>query len=137
MSNRNVPHRHYPTDLKLQILQEYYESGKSKNSVCREYGIKSPVLTHWQRIFESKVVSLPEDISELESKVYMSYNKIRTKRPQIQEEKSKEDLLRDEISRLRKALEYSELRNEALHEVLKIGREQYGIDLLKKAGAKQ
>ena len=41
------------------------------------------------------------------------------------------------VSRLRKALEYSELRNEALNEVLKIGREQYGIDLLKKAGAKQ
>lgn len=45
--------------------------------------------------------------------------------------------LRDENQRLRKALSYSELRNEALNEVLKIGREQYGIDLLKKAGAKQ
>ena len=54
-------------------------------------------------------------------------------RPQM----SEEDKLRDEISRLRKALEYSELRNEALNEVLKIGKEQYGIDLLKKAGAKQ
>lgn len=52
-------------------------------------------------------------------------------------QKSEEDKLRDEISRLRKALEYSELRNEALNEVLKIGKEQYGIDLLKKAGAKQ
>ena len=38
---------------------------------------------------------------------------------------------------LRKALACSELRNEALHELLKIGREQYGIDLLKKAGAKR
>ena len=38
---------------------------------------------------------------------------------------------------LRKALSYSVLRNEALHELLKIGREQYGIDLLKKAGAKR
>ena len=47
------------------------------------------------------------------------------------------DELREENARLRKALEYSELRNEALNEVLKIGREQYGIDLLKKAGAKQ
>lgn len=52
-------------------------------------------------------------------------------------QKSEKDKLRDEISRLRKALEYSELRNEALNEVLKIGKEQYGIDLLKKAGAKQ
>ena len=45
--------------------------------------------------------------------------------------------LTKEIENLRKALAYSELRNEALHEVLKIGKEQYGLDLLKKAGAKQ
>ena len=50
---------------------------------------------------------------------------------------SKEEELSAEIARLRKALEYSELRNEALNEVLRIGREEYGIDLLKKAGAKQ
>ena len=51
--------------------------------------------------------------------------------------RTREEELEDEISRLRKALEYSELRNEALNEVLKIGREQFGVDLLKKAGAKQ
>ena len=45
--------------------------------------------------------------------------------------------LAQEVANLRKALVYSELRNEALTEVLKIGREQYGIDLLKKVGAKQ
>ena len=50
---------------------------------------------------------------------------------------SAEERLLEENVRLRKALEYSELRNEALNEVLKIGREQYGIDLLKKVGAKQ
>lgn len=51
--------------------------------------------------------------------------------------RTREEELEDEIIRLRKALEYSELRNEALNEVLKIGREQFGVDLLKKAGAKQ
>ena len=45
--------------------------------------------------------------------------------------------LRDENLRLRKALSYSELRNEGLHEVLKISRERYGLDLLKKVGTKQ
>ena len=50
---------------------------------------------------------------------------------------SEEERLREENARLRKALEYSELRNEALNTVLKIGREQYGVDLLKKVGAKQ
>ena len=50
---------------------------------------------------------------------------------------SAEERLLEENVRLRKVLEYSELRNEALNEMLKIGREQYGIDLLKKVGAKQ
>ena len=61
--------------------------------------------------------------------------KVRDSKPQ--QVMSEEEKLRDENARLRKALEYSELRNEALNEVLKIGKEQYGIDLLKKAGAKQ
>lgn len=81
----------------------------------------------------NKCVSLPSDILELEKQVFMAKKAKEESRPQ----KSEEDKLRDEISRLRKALEYSELRNEALNEVLKIGKEQYGIDLLKKAGAKQ
>ena len=81
----------------------------------------------------NKCVSLPLDILELEKQVFMAKKAKEESRPQM----SEEDKLRDEISRLRKALEYSELRNEALNEVLKIGKEQYGIDLLKKAGAKQ
>lgn len=80
----------------------------------------------------NKCVSLPSDILELEKQVFMAKKAKEESRPQ----KSEKDKLRDEISRLRKALEYSELRNEALNEVLKIGKEQYGIDLLKKAGAK-
>lgn len=59
------------------------------------------------------------------------------KKSQVTSSLSKEEELQAELLRLRKALEYSELRNEALSEVLKIGREEYGIDLLKKAGAKQ
>lgn len=46
--------------------------------------------------------------------------------------KTPEEKLQEEVSNLRKALQYSELRNEALQELLKIGKEEYGIDLLKK-----
>ena len=63
--------------------------------------------------------------------------KAKEKKSQVTSSLSKEEELQAELLRLRKALEYSELRNEALSEVLKIGREEYGIDLLKKAGAKQ
>lgn len=52
-------------------------------------------------------------------------------------QKSELELLREENARLRKALSYSELRNEALLEVIKISSDRHGEDLLKKAGAKQ
>ena len=45
--------------------------------------------------------------------------------------------LRDENVGLRKSLSYSDVRNEAVHEVLRTDRDRYGIVLLKKAGAKQ
>lgn len=56
---------------------------------------------------------------------------------QAAQAKTPEEKLQEEVNNLRKALQYSELRNEALQELLKIGKEEYGIDLLKKAGTKQ
>ena len=78
-------------------------------------------------------LSLSQDLlSQIET-----MRKAKEKKSQVTSSLSKEEELQAELLRLRKALEYSELRNEALSEVLKIGREEYGIDLLKKAGAKQ
>lgn len=73
----------------------------------------------------------------LSSELLRKLEQMRTLKETAKVSRSREEELEDEIMRLRKALEYSELRNEALHEVLKIGREQFGIDLLKKVGAKQ
>ena len=50
---------------------------------------------------------------------------------------SREEELEQQIANLRKALEYSELRNKGLMKVIEICSEEYGEDLLKKAGAKQ
>ena len=86
-------------------------------------------------ILSQKRYLYPSDLTELEHQVYMARKKSESSKatgPQTESER-----LREENLRLRKALAYSELRNEALHELLKIGREQYGIDLLKKAGAKR
>lgn len=115
--------------------KEYYESGSTKYSLCKKYSVDYVTFSRWERYFESKTLSLPSDLTELEHQVYMARKKSESSKatgPQTESER-----LREENLRLRKALAYSELRNEALHELLKIGREQYGIDLLKKAGAKR
>ena len=122
-------------DFKLQLLKEYYESGSSMYSISKKHGVDDVTFFRWVKSFELKSISLPEELSELENQVYMARKKSIAGKPSPA--MTELDRLRDENLRLRKALSYSELRNEALHEVLKIGRERYGIDLLKKAGAKQ
>ena len=135
MSTRTVKRQQFSMDFKLQLLKEYYESGSSMYKISKKHGVDDVTFYRWVRFFESKGLSLPSELSELESKVYMARK--RSIECQPSSEMTELERLRDENQRLRKALSYSELRNEALNEVLKIGREQYGIDLLKKAGAKQ
>ena len=129
MSNKARERKSYSQDFKLRMLKEYYESGSTKYSLCKKYSVDYVTFSRWERYFESKTLSLPSDLTELEHQVYMARKK--------SESSKATERLREENLRLRKALAYSELRNEALHELLKIGREQYGIDLLKKAGAKR
>ena len=78
--------------------------------------------------------SLPDSLPEVEKRVY---RRVKSKPANQAVPLTEAERLRAEVERLRKALAYSELRNEALGEVLRIGREEYGVDLLKKAGAKQ
>ena len=135
MSTRTVKRQQFSMDFKLQLLKEYYESGSSMYKISKKHGVDDVTFYRWVRSFESKGLSLPSELSELENQVYMARKKSIDEKPSS--EMTELERLRDENLRLRKALSYSELRNEALHEVLKIGRERYGLDLLKKAGAKQ
>ena len=135
MSKERLKRRPFSMEFKLQLLKEYYESGSSMHSISKQHGVNDVTFYRWVRSFESKGLSLPSELSELENQVYMARKRSIERQPSS--EMTELERLRDENQRLRKALSYSELRNEALNEVLKIGREQYGIDLLKKAGAKQ
>lgn len=125
--------RHYDQSFKLEVIKDYYESGCSVYSLSLKYGIEQSVLHSWIKKFASEELSLPSESNIILEMAYKSSSSNGI----CEESKSVEDELREEISRLRQALKYSELRNEALHEVLKLGKEKYGVDLLKKAGAKQ
>ncbi|MEE1316683.1 MAG: transposase [Prevotella sp.] len=130
--------RVFDDQFRLRMLKEYYEGSECLHAFCKRNDIQHNRIAYWERKYLEKVVSLPSDLNDLLNKVYMARDKWRKLHPVVEaEEKSEYDLLREENQRLRKALEYSELRNEALNEVLKIGREKYGVDLLKKVGAKQ
>lgn len=123
----------YAPSFIFEVLSSYYSSGESVSSTTHLYRIAKTSLYRWKNSFENspESLSLPEALqTKLESM------RKRRKEEELSAFESSESL-KAEIVRLRKALEYSELRNDALSELLKIGREEYGIDLLKKAGAKQ
>lgn len=133
---RRTP-RHFDSQFKLGVLVEYYASGSSMRAISHKYALSDSSIRSWLRIYDAESLSLSSDPSEPKRQTSMARGKESMNRRPSSAPMSEEELLREEVARLRKALAYSELRNEALNEVLKIGREQYGIDLLKKAGAKQ
>lgn len=134
METKLKSYRSYDEQFKLTLLIDYYASGKSKNFICRKYGIDISNFIRWERYYSSESLSLPSELLDSVSQLMASKTRHQAN---LCSSKNKEEELQEEIARLRKALSYSELRNEALNEVLKIGKETYGIDLLKKAGAKQ
>ncbi len=128
---QKISRQSFSRDFKLKVMKEYYETGMSKNFLVKKYGIKSRTsIMQWEKEFP-----ITEKALSLSSEVIKKVEDMRKK--QSGEYASKEEELQARVKSLEKALQYSELRNEGLMELLKIGKEEYGLDLLKKAGAKQ
>lgn len=132
MGKKGISHRKFSIEFKLSVLSDYFQSNQSEGSICKKYQLSKGTILRWEKEYVLAEKALP-----LSSELLRKLEQMRTLKETAKVSRSREEELEDEIMRLRKALEYSELRNEALHEVLKIGREQFGIDLLKKVGAKQ
>ena len=133
-SKKNVPSV-YSLDFKLKVLADMYENGLSTFGVAKKFGIKNHSnVINWQKIYVLSEKSLSLSQETMQKVMDMRKKHELSKAAQT---KTPEEKLQEEVNNLRKALQYSELRNEALQELLKIGKEEYGIDLLKKAGAKQ
>lgn len=117
-------------EFRYLVLKDYYEGNCSKCSIVRKYDLSCVgVLDYWLKKYP-----ITDESLSLSS---ITIDKVMKKHLSSSGTKSRTEELEEEVSRLRKALAYSELRNEALKEVINIGKEEYNIDLLKKAGAKQ
>lgn len=135
MKTEKTKHAVFSLDFRLEVLTYYYSHEVSISFAGRKFGVSRSSIRDWEKSFESeeKLLSLSQDLIR---KVEIMRQK-KELRKLANPSKSETDILREQNARLKKALEYSELRNEALLEVLKIGKEEYGLDLLKKAGVKQ
>jgi transposase len=124
--------RQFDDEFKLTVLTDLLANNLSKSAASKKYNVDCSQIRTWLKLFEEKALS-SSDQNLL--KLMDMMKKEKASKP-VTHEMTTEEILREENERLRKALQYSELRNEALNEVLKIGKEKYGLDLLKKAGAK-
>lgn len=118
--------RFYSEPFRLEVLRDYYSSGKSIRFISKKFNLSCPqLLSHWIKRYpiDSELLSLDP---ELISRFSMCDSK-----------KSKEELLELENSNLRKALELEKLRSRAFEKLIEIAEKEEGISILKKDGAKQ
>ena len=107
--------------FKQQVLDDYFQSGMNQKECARKWQIKRTTLSHWipSCTNQKKVVSLHLNSKHMDAKDQAITD------------------LRLENERLRKEVEYQKLRVAGYERLLEIVKQEDGIDLLKKDGAKQ
>ena len=113
--------KHYSQSFKQQVLDDYFQSGMSQAGCCRKWDIPITTLSSWLSSCKNqeKSVSLQSNAIHMDAK-----------------DQALADL-RAENERLRREAEYHKLRVAGYERLLEIIKEEDGIDLLKKDGAKQ
>ena len=132
MGSKHSKRRTFSEDFILTLIRDYYSSGVSIIFICRKYDICSASFYQWQKKYDldEKKLSLSHDI-------ITKLKVMRSKKDLEKAALTHEEELERQVSNLKKALEYSELRNQGLMKIIEISSKEYGEDLLKKAGAKQ
>lgn len=111
----------YSQSFRDQVLEDYFKSDMNRTSFCRKWEIKPSTFAGWLNTCknEKNCVSLQPNSKTMDAK-----------------SKAIDDL-RAENERLRREVEYYKLRSTGYERLLEIVKEEDGIDLLKKDGAKQ
>jgi len=120
--------------FKRRVVSEVLAGKITKEEARRRYEIagKSTVLK-WMRVMAGLKAT---DVGTDPVPILRSMGKD-TRKSTPKENRLEQERLHAEIKRLKAALAHSELKGRAYEIMLEIGREQYGIDLEKKPGAKQ
>lgn len=117
--------RTFTEAFKMQVLSDYYSNGCNVRATARKWGIVHQNILQWQKDScknQNKDVSLPQEESETDMR---------------SEEKQDILALQERIFQLEKSLEYERLRVSAYERLIEIVKQEDGIDVLKKDGAKQ
>ena len=112
---------HYFQSFKQQVLDDYFQSGMSQVGCSQKWNIPITTLSFWLSSCKNQKKSVPLHSNS----IHMD-----AKDQAIAD-------LRIENERLRREVEYNKLRVASYERLLEIVKQEDGIDLLKKDGAKQ
>ena len=114
-------YNNYPESFRRQVLDDYFQSGMSQVECYTKWKIPKRTFNTWLTSCRSqeKSVSLHSNSIHMDAKDQAIAD------------------LRLENERLRREVEYNKLRAAGYERLLEIVKQEDGIDLLKKDGAKQ
>lgn len=107
--------KNYNQSLKEKVISDYLSGGGTYRQLQSKYGIDFRLIHQWVQAFKGTKMG---------------------RMPKKQTLKREEDLPK-EVKQLQNELRQARLYNKLLEALVDIGKEQYGIDLRKKAGTKQ
>lgn len=117
--------RRYSDSEKLQIIEEYMNSGESMETFQAKYGMGHCTLSRWMTNFG------------LQSTTQKQYTEMRKRIDESPEKTLRERTLEAKVAQLEKDLMVERLKTEAANAMIEVAEEELGIDIRKKAGAKQ
>jgi transposase len=117
--------RRYSDSEKLQIIEEYMNSGESMETFQAKYGMGHCTLSRWMTNFG------------LQSTTQKQYTEMRKRIDESPEKTLRERALEAKVAQLEKDLMVERLKTEAANAMIEVAEEELGIDIRKKAGAKQ
>jgi transposase-like protein len=113
----------YTSSFKRQVVQEVLSGQISKEGARKRYGIGgNTTILDWMRVYAG-----------FKTKETGTNPLLNLQAMQIDNEKAR---LEEEIKRLQSELDLAKLKGRAYQIMVEIAKEQYGVDLEKKSGAK-
>ena len=117
--------RKYSDAEKLQIIEAYMSFGGSMESFQAKYGMGHSTLSRWMIKF---------GLSNTTQRQFIEMKDTLDKSP---EKTLRERTLEAKVAQLEKELKEEKLKTEAANAIIDVAEEELGIDIRKKAGAKQ
>ena len=119
--------KHYPDEEKLSLLEEFRDSGVSMNQFQKFHGLGHCTISKWMIKFGLS--------NEKSNSVVLKMSKNRKKTTSSADMSHR--ILEARVQQLEQELKAEKLRALAYKTMIEVAEEELGVDISKKAGAKQ